>query len=124
MTTAIVKIPETTYKRGSWVDHWGHKHPAIIVKRESYKKKVKRSRGKKRRTPAGKRWYHPKVRMNWSKSMLITERRENALDAHGGNLLATARALIALSNVTTDTKTKQEARKDGLYFLALREREK
>ena len=123
MTTAIVKIPETTYKRGSWIDRWGHKHPATTVTRKGHKKKVKRARGKTRRTPPSKRWYRPTVKMDWKKTLPLQVRRDNALDAHGGDLLATGRALIALSNVTTDAVTRREARKDGLYFLALYKKE-
>jgi len=122
MTVALVRIPEVTYKRGAYVDRYGHKHPAVTIKREGYKKRVRRKR--KSRTPKGKRWFAPKVKMNWGKGMPIHVRRENALDAHGGDLLATGRALIALSNVTVDTETKREARRDGLYFLAQHEREK
>jgi hypothetical protein len=36
--------------------------------------------------------------MNWSKDMPVAERRRNALRAHGGDALATARALQALLN--------------------------
>ena len=124
MTTALVKIPETTYTRKAWIDRYGHEHKAVTVTRGSYKKKVKRSRGRKRRTPKEKRFFHPKVKMNWGKNMPITERRDNALEAHGGNLLATGRALQALANVTQDAGTKVEARKDALYFFAQHEREK
>jgi len=124
MTTASVRIPATTYKRGSWIDRYGHRHKAVTVTRKGYKKKVKRAGGKRRRTPPSKRWYRPTVKTNWKKDMPLRVRRSNALDAHGGDLLATARALIALSNVTTDAETKQEARKDGLYFLARYQREK
>jgi len=122
MTTALVRIPETTYKRGSWVDRYGHRHKAVKVTRKGFRKAVKRKG--RRRTPKGRRWYHPKVKMNWSKNMPVEVRRENALDAHDGDMLATARALLALSNVTTDHETKAEARKDADYFFAQHGREK
>ena len=124
MTTAIVRIPETTYKRDAWIDRFGHRHPATTVTRKGYKKKVKRARGRKRRTPSAKRWYRPTVKMNWKKTMPLEVRRDNALDAHGGDILATGRALQALANVTQDAETKIEARKDAQYFLALYKREK
>jgi len=122
LTTAIVKIGKVTYTRSAYVDRYGHKHPAIKVTRKGHKKKVKRA--KKSRTPRNKRWYSPKVKMNWRKDMPVGERRDNALDAHSGNLLSTARALLAISNVTQDRETKIEARKDADYFFALNRREK
>lgn len=122
MPTALVRIGSITYTRKAYVDRFGHKHKAKKVTRKGYEKKVRRS--KKRRTPKGKRWYRPRVKMNWSKSMPQEERRENALDAHGSDLLATARALLALSNVTQDRETKVEARKDADYFFAQHEKEK
>ena len=76
-------------------------------------------RGKPGRTPKSKRWYKPTTTMNWSKDMPIADRRINALKAHGKDVLATARALQALANVTTDTKTKKEAQKDADWAFDL-----
>lgn len=119
MTTALVHIPSTVYVRSAWVDRFGHKHPSTKVHREGYTKKVKRSRGKKRRTPKSKRWYSPKVKMGWKKSQSNTARREAAIEAHKGNLLSAARSLQALSNVTTDRETKLLAAKDAKELFAL-----
>jgi len=74
-------------------------------------------RGKKGRTPKSEKWYAPRTKMNWSKDMAVNTRRNNALRAHGGDALATARALQALANVTTDRETKREAGWDSAYFL-------
>lgn len=76
-----------------------------------------KDRGKKGRTPKSKRWFDPQVTMNWNKDMLQRDRRQNALVAHDGDLLATARALQALANVTVDEETKYQARKDAKYFF-------
>ena len=56
--------------------------------------------------------------MNWHKDDPAQVRRTNALKAHKGDELATARALQALSNVTTDTKTSKLAKEDVDYFFA------
>ena len=74
-------------------------------------------RGKKGRTPKSKRWFDPTITMNWSKDMILRERHQNALVAHENDLLATARALQALANVSADEETKYEAGKDAKYFF-------
>ena len=78
---------------------------------------LRKDTGKKGRTPKSRRWYKPTVEMGWEKDMPVGERRELALDAHGGDLLATARSLQALSNVTTDSSTKQKAGVDAKFFF-------
>jgi len=62
------------------------------------------------------KWYKPTTKMGWKKSMGIEERRGLALDAHGGDYLATARALQALSNISTDATTSKKAAADAKYF--------
>lgn len=121
MTTALVKIPATTYKRGAYVDRYGHKHPAKTIKREGYKKKVRRKR--KGRTPKGKRWYAPKVHSGWEKTMPAGERRRLLLKAHG-NPLSAARSKQALANVTQDVETKELALADAKYFFEQHRRSK
>ena len=56
--------------------------------------------------------------MNWHKDQPAEMRRVNALKAHSGNKLATARALQALANVTTDLETAKLAKIDADYFFA------
>jgi len=56
--------------------------------------------------------------MNWHKDEPAEVRRANALKAHKGDELATARALQALSNVTTDPKTSKLVKTDADYFFA------
>lgn len=64
-----------------------------------------------------KKWFQPNNRpLNWSKDDTQGVRRRNALAARKGDYLKTARALMALSNVTADKETKRKARSDALYF--------
>ena len=62
------------------------------------------------------RWFQAGEPLGWRKSDGATKRRRIALRARGGDKLATARALQALSNVTKDPTTKKAARSDALYF--------
>lgn len=116
MTTALV-----TYERKAYVDRWGHKHPAKLIKRAAPKKKRKR---RKRRTTKKEKWYDPKVRSGWKKDMPAKKRRRLLLKAHKGNLLAAARSKQALANVTEDEETRVLAQADARYFFELhREKE-
>jgi len=67
--------------------------------------------------PQSNKWFSPKVKMDWHKDMPLGERRQNALDAHNGDTLATGRALQALANVSQDKQTVIEATKDAKYFF-------
>ena len=99
----------------------------IKVTRKSYVRKdgtvVKGSiyytkdNGKPGKTPEGEKFYHPKVEMHWHKDQLAEVRRANALNAHNGDGLATARALQALVNVTMDAETAKLAKADADYFF-------
>jgi hypothetical protein len=100
----------------------------IKVTRKSYVRKdgtvVKgityytQDRGKPGKTPESEKFYHPKVEMHWHKNQPTKLRRANAFKAHKGNELATARALQALANVTTDIETAKLAKTDADYFFA------
>jgi hypothetical protein len=100
----------------------------IKVTRKSYTRKdgkvVKETtyytedKGKPGKTPESQKFYHPKVEMNWHKTDSVETRRNHALKAHGGDDLATARALKALANVTTDPETKELAKADAAYFFS------
>ena len=76
--------------------------------------------GKPGKTPEREKFFDPKVKMNWHKDLSEETRRKNALDAHGGSVLATARALQELSNVTTDAETKRLTKIDADYFFSRR----
>lgn len=55
----------------------------------------------------------------WRKEDTQAQRRSKALASRKGKLLPTARALMALSNVTKDKLTARLARQDAQYFYAL-----
>jgi hypothetical protein len=86
-----------------------------VVKAATYYTKDK---GKPGKTPESEKWYQHNVEMNWHKDEPAEVRRANALKAHKGDGLATARALQALANVTTDTETSKLAKTDADYFFA------
>ena len=112
MTTALV-----TYKRKAYVDRWGHKHPAMIVKRRTSADGKKKRKRRKKRTSKEKRWYAPKVRSGWEKGMPAKKRRRLTLSAHKGSLLSAARSKQALANVTQDEETKVLALEDAQFFF-------
>ena len=64
------------------------------------------------------RWFAAGKPLGWRKTDNAEKRRRTALRNRGGDLLATARALQALSNVTKDSATKKAARSDALYFYS------
>lgn len=82
------------------------------------------SKKKQKQEPQKEKWFKPKIPMGWHKDDKPRTRRINALKAHKGNVLSTARALNALANVTTDKTVKHLARLDAQYFFARYEKEK
>ena len=64
------------------------------------------------------KWFSPGVKMNWNHQDLREVRRRNALRAHGGDLLATARALQQLANVSQVGVVAKAARQDAVHFFA------
>jgi hypothetical protein len=75
-------------------------------------------RGKPGKTPEDQKFFQPGVKMNWHKDLPADVRRSHALEAHGGNVLAAARALQELSNVTTDPETKKLTKEDADHFFS------
>jgi len=75
-------------------------------------------RGKPGKTPASEKWYQHNVEMHWHKDLPAEVRRANAVEAHKGDELATARALQALANVTTNAETANLAKADADYFFS------
>jgi len=63
------------------------------------------------------KWFHPRIHTGWSKDMTTIGRRRKAIVAHKGNYLAAGRSLQALSNTTTDAKTKRLSALDARYFF-------
>ena len=68
------------------------------------------------------KWFDPGAKLGWSKNDSQAVRRRNALNHRHNNALRTARALIALSNVTRDPDTHRKARADALYFYRLQKK--
>jgi hypothetical protein len=99
----------------------------ISVRRKAYTRKdstlvkaatyMTQDKGKPGKTPEGEKFFHPRVEMKWHKDEPADIRRANALKAHQGDEQATARALQALANVTTDTTTSGLAKSDADYFF-------
>ena len=81
--------------------------------------KAQRQRAKR----TGK-FYHKGASLNWHKDDSQSKRRAAALKSRRGNPLKTGRALMALSNVTTDSETKRKARADAIYFFNLHKRQR
>jgi hypothetical protein len=72
---------------------------------------------------ASERWYQEATAdskpLGWRKTMPQRDRIRVALRARRGDVLATARALNALANVTTDIETKRKARADASYLYKM-----
>ena len=65
------------------------------------------------------KWFEPSPRSTgWDKDDPPATRRRNVLKSRWNNHLKAARAMQALSNVTTDSKTKRLAAQDARYFYA------
>jgi len=84
MTTALVRIPEVTYEREAYIDCYGHKHPAVTIKRRSYKKRIKKSKGKKKRTSKEVGGYTPRLRVDRGESITVVGERIDTLLPYSG----------------------------------------
>ena len=72
------------------------------------------------RTPESEQFYEPKVTdTGWHNDMSQGKRREIYLEAHNGDVTASYRGMDGLAKVSTDRKTRREARKDANYFSRL-----
>jgi len=63
------------------------------------------------------KWFAPGRSLNWHKDDFQKVRRQNALKSRKGDVLAAGKALLSLSNVTTDAETKSKAKADSTYFF-------
>lgn len=115
MARKKLTVRRKPYSRGPYTRKGGVHVSGADVLGSTFKVK---DRGKPGRTPKAQRFYDPQVHMGWHKGDSLRGRRVKALRAHDGDLLATARALQALANVTTDGATKRAARADAKYFFA------
>jgi len=79
---------------------------------------------KPKRKQKKEKWFRPAEPTGWSKRDSAVKRRRTALASRHGDLLATAKALQALSNITTDKDTKRLSRADAIYFFGRYRKEK
>ena len=107
---AKLRVKRKAHKRRAYTRKDGTHVSATRVSGSTFKVK---DRGKRGRTPKSKRWYEPTVETGWSKDSPQSTRLSRAVRAHKGDKLAAARGLQALSNVTTDPKTKRLADADA-----------
>jgi len=70
------------------------------------------------------KWFEPGKSLGWSKDDGQEKRIAIALKHRNGNLLKTARALQALSNVTKDSETKRKAAADAKVLFARNRKKK
>ena len=78
---AKIKITRKSYVREN----------GTVAKATSY---YTEDKGKPGKTPITDRWYQHNVEMQWHKDLPAEIRRANALKAHKGDVLATARAFL------------------------------
>lgn len=66
------------------------------------------------------KFYHPRIQeTGWHKDLPVIKRRKKILKGYKGNILATARSLEALANVSRDKATAKAALVDARYFYNL-----
>jgi len=75
-------------------------------------------------TKVKKKFFEPGKPLGWSKSDGQAKRRAAALASRKGNALRTAKALMALANVTQDRETERKSRADALYFYRMHKKYK
>lgn len=101
----------------------------ITIKRKGYTRKGQirvrgttyktEDRGAPGKTPKSQRWYKPKRELGWEKDMPQEQRIRVAISSRPKNwsdnkrILSSARALQALSNVSTDRETAKKAKADS-----------
>ena len=70
------------------------------------------------------RWFAPGKKLNWRKDEKQSTRIRKTLASRDGNILAAARALNALANVTKDATTRRLARSDAQKLFARYKKQK
>ncbi len=116
MTQLLVK--RKSYHRKGYTRKDGTRVAPADVPSASFKV---RDRGAEGRTPESKRFFRPKVHTGWRADMAASKRRGKVLKAHVGSLLASGRAMIALSNVQKriNPEVSHTAYVDAMYFFRL-----
>ena len=80
-------------------------------------------KGKPGRTPEGEKFFKPKKRTGWEKTLEPATRRSKLLNATDKNksmhdrYVEAGRMIQELSNVTTDVETKTRAKEDANWFF-------
>jgi len=111
-----ITVKKKGHTRRAYLRKDGARVKATRVKASTFRTEDKGAPGK---TPKEKQWFEPQVETGWRKDDSEPIRRAKVLDAHKGDELASARALGALANVTTDRETRSRARADAKYFYKL-----
>jgi len=83
-----------------------------------------KDKGKQGKTPERERWFAPSISTGWSKLLPQAKRIKLTVQAHKGDLLASARSLRALANVSTDRETKKKASADAAMLFARYKKQK
>ena len=109
-------VKRKAHTRRAYLREDGARVKSVKVSASTYKMEDKGQPGK---TPQDKRWFEPQVDTGWRKDDNEPIRRVKVLDAHKGDELASARAMQALSNVSTDRETSGKARSDAKYFYRI-----
>lgn len=68
---------------------------------------------------AVEKWFTAGKKTGWRKNLPTNKRRSIVLRSRRGNPLKAARAMQALSNVTTDKRTEELAGQDAAYFYRI-----
>ncbi len=112
----MLTVKRKSYERKAYRRKDGTLVSATKVPKSSFKIK---DRGAEGRTPVSKRFYHPKTHTGWEATMPPEKRRRLTLKAHKGDKLATARGLLALSNVQhrINPEVSRKAQVDAQYFF-------
>lgn len=119
----MLTVKRKAYKRKPYTRKGGVHVKGTSIPKATFKIKDK---GKKGRTPKSQQFYHPKVKTGWESDMPMAKRRRLALKGHKGDELATARGLLALSNVQKriNPEVSRKARADADYFFGLNRKKK
>ncbi len=112
---AKLLIKRKAYKRDAYTRKGGVKVSGSKVPQTTFKIKDVGAPG---RTPKAKRWFEPKVHSGWSKDLSQKVRIAKVVKAHKGDLLASARSLQSLANVTVDIETRHKAKADADVLFA------
>jgi hypothetical protein len=113
---AKIRVERKRHRRRAYLREDGVRVKSAMVEPSSFTTEDKGQPGK---TPKEGRWFEPQVETGWRKDEVESIRRVKVLDAHKGEELASARAMQALSNVSTDRETTRKAKSDANDFCRI-----